>query len=124
MLRSVLFVAVAVVGTAGFATAVLAEDNGGAPPNCPGGNLKGTFKCTGMPPNQTCTEGAPWTCELTKDKDPPKAELGGGNGSGHHRFNFGNVMSGGTMTMNGGNTNGGHKNKNLMFEGGTKLRLR
>ena len=121
MLRSAAFIAVATLGIAGLTTAVLAEDNG-APPNCPGGNLKGTITCTGPVLHPTCTEGPPWTCELTKDKDPPKATLGG-DGSGHHRFNFGNITTGGQLMVDGGNKGSGPKTKNLMFSGAHKLQL-
>ena len=88
---------VAAMSTVFLTAAAYAEDA----PNCPGGNLKGTFHCTGPIGSQTCTEGPPWHCEHPPETDPPKAMGGFGSGPSHPRFNnigkFGGNLS---MSLN------------------------
>ncbi len=82
MLKSARLILIAAMGTACFTAAAFAEDA----PNCPGGNLKGTFSCSGPILHPVCSEGPPWHCEHPPETDPPKAELGGGNTGFGHRF--------------------------------------
>ncbi|MGN6100341.1 MAG: hypothetical protein ACTHOR_04260 [Devosia sp.] len=119
-MRKTSFFVVALVSAVGFAGAALAEDNDGAPPNCPGGNLKGTFTCTGPLLHQTCTEGPPWHCEHPPSTDPPKATLGN-PGTGGHGRNFGNIKNGNNnLTVNGNSGQGSNSLKGkLLFQGGT-----
>jgi hypothetical protein len=82
MLKTLRLILIATMGTACFTAAAFAEDA----PNCPGGNLKGTIKCTGLI-NPVCTEGPPWHCEHPPETDPPKATMGGFGGGTKHHFN-------------------------------------
>jgi len=79
MLRTARLILIATMGTACFTVAAFAEDA----PNCPGGNLKGTYSCSGPILHPVCSEGPPWHCEHPPETDPPKAQLTGGFGSGH-----------------------------------------
>lgn len=82
MLRTARLILIATMGTALFTAAAMAEDA----PNCPGGNLKGTFTCSGPILHPVCSEGPPWHCEHPPETDPPKAQITDG-GPVHPRFN-------------------------------------
>ena len=95
MLRTAKLILIAAMGTACFTVAAFAEDA----PNCPGGNLKGTFHCTGPIGSQTCSEGPPWHCEHPPETDPPKAMGGFGSANPHPRFNNVGKFSGNLMVL-------------------------
>ena len=97
MLRTAKLILVAVLGTAFLTAAAMAEDA----PNCPGGNLKGTYSCSGPILHPVCSEGPPWHCEHPPETDPPKAMGGFGSGSSHPRFNNVGKFSGNlSMSLN------------------------
>ena len=93
MLRTAKLILVAVLGTVFLTATAMAEDA----PNCPGGNLKGTYSCSGPVLHPVCSEGPPWHCEHPPETDPPKAMGGFGSGPSHPRFNnigkFGSNLS-------------------------------
>jgi hypothetical protein len=82
MLRTAKLILATTVGIACFTAGALAEDA----PNCPGGNLKGTFSCTGPIAHPVCSEGPPWHCEHPPSTDPPKLQVLGDNGDNHLRL--------------------------------------
>lgn len=97
MIHTAKLLLIAAMGTALLTAAAQAEDA----PNCPGGNLKGTYSCSGPLLHPVCSEGPPWHCEHPADTDPPKATLGGfGGGSGRPHVNVGAFNTGHLMVLN------------------------
>ena len=125
MLKTATFILVAAIGTMSFAVAAYADAKGDdGPPACPGGTVKGTITCTGPVLTPTCTEGAPWTCTLDgKVSSIGGIDIGGGNGNGRNRFNFGNIGFGGGLVLQGNAGGNGRPGRGAGAFGGSQLLL-
>ena len=94
MLKKLGLILIAVTGTAIFSTSAFAEI---APSCAGGGTATGTFHCTGPLNNPVCEEGPPWKCPIKTNSSNGELSLGG--------------------------SNGGHRPKGLMLQGGFGTKL-